>query len=146
LDSAFGTEALPGRDFHKPREIQAFDAKDYPVDGEDREQWDRSWRAMPHHRLTSRPKTDLRSLDALSGWGDPVSVTISQDPPQFCDRSWRESECCPICGERTSGAGRLPANLHPVWASGRTVGIGVWVHRTCFERCPNTGEPAPIPW
>ena len=80
-------------------------AKDDSVDGEDREEWDRSWRAMPHRRLTSPPKTGLSCLDALRGWGDLVSFTISQDPPRFCDRPWRESEYCPICGEQTSGEG-----------------------------------------
>lgn len=122
------------------------EANDDSLGGEDRGEWDRSWRAMPHRRLTSPPQAGLGSLDALRGWGDPVSVTISQDPPEFCDRSWRESEYCAICGERTSDEGRLPASLHPAWASGRSVGVGVWVHRTCFERCPDTGEPAPIPW
>jgi hypothetical protein len=121
------------------------DAKDYSLGGEGREEWDRDWRVMPHRRLSSPPKTGLSS-NALGRFGNPISFTISQDPPQFCDRVWRESECCPICGERTSGEARLAASLHPGWASGLTVGIGVWVHRTCFESCPDTGENAPIPW
>ena len=121
------------------------DAKDYSLDGKDREEWDRIWRAMPHRRLTSPPKAGLGG-DALGRFGEPVSCTISQDPPLFRDRAWRESERCPICGERTSGKERLPASLHPRWASGLSVGLGVWVHRICFESCPDTGEPAPIPW
>jgi hypothetical protein len=120
-------------------------AKDYSLDGKDREEWDRSWRAMPHRRLSSPPKTGLGG-DALGCFGDPVSFTISQDPPQFSDRAGRDLECCPICGERTTGKDRLPASLHPRWASGLSVGLGVWVHRNCFESCPDTGELAPIPW
>jgi hypothetical protein len=122
-----------------------FDPKDHSLDGKDREEWDRSWREMPHRRLSSPPKAGL-SGDALGRFGDPASWTISQDPPLFCDRAWRESECCPICGERASGKVRLPATLYPSWASGLSVGLGVWVHRTCFESCPDTGESAPIPW
>ncbi len=100
------------------------DPKDYSLDGKDREEWDRSWRAMPHRRLSLPPKAGL-SGDALDRFGDPASCTISQDRPQFCDRPWRESECCPICGERASGEERLPASLHPRWASGLSIGIGV---------------------
>jgi hypothetical protein len=121
------------------------DTKDYSLDGKDREDWDRSWSAMPHRHLSSPPKTDL-SGDMLSRFGHPVSFTISQDPPQFCDLAWRESEYCPICGERTFAEERLPASLYPRWASGLRVGLGVWVHRTCFANCPDTGSPAPIPW
>jgi hypothetical protein len=63
------------------------DAKDDSFDAEDREEWDHSWSAMPHRRLSSPPKTGIPD-DLLSGWGDPVSFTISQDPPAFSDRMW----------------------------------------------------------
>jgi hypothetical protein len=114
-------------------------------DGGDRAESDRLWRMMPHRRLASPPKAVSR-VGLLDRLGDPVSWSISQDPPQFSDGIWRESERCPICGERTSDQDRLPATLHPRWESGFTVGLGVWVHRACFERCPDKGEPAPIPW
>lgn len=122
------------------------EAKDHSVDHKGREEWDRSWRAMPHRRLSFPPKVRLRSDPTGGRYGEPVAFTISQDPPEFCDRVWRESERCPICGERTVGEERLTASLHPTWANGLSIGVGVWVHRTCFERCPNAGEPAPIPW
>jgi hypothetical protein len=121
------------------------EAKDYSLGGKDREEWDRSWSAMQHRHLTSPPKTGFSS-DTLSRSGEFVSYTISEDPPHFSDRVGRESEYCPICGEWTAGEERLPATLHPRWASGLSVGLWVWVHRTCFESCPDTGDPAPIPW
>jgi hypothetical protein len=113
--------------------------------GEDRAEWDRLWRMMPHRRLPSPPKAVSR-VSPLDRLGDAVSCSISQDPPQFRDRMWRESDRCPICGERTSDQDRLPATLHPRWESGFNVGLGVWVHRACFEGCPDMAEPAPIPW
>jgi hypothetical protein len=121
------------------------DAEDDTLDSEDREEWDRQWRAMPHRRMSSLPKAGVGS-DVLGGFDEPVSYTISQDPPEFCDRIGRESEHCPICGERTAGEDRVPASLHPRWASGLSIGFGVWVHRGCFMNCPDTGEPTPIPW
>jgi hypothetical protein len=110
-----------------------------------REHWDRAWSSMPHRRLRSPPKISLGG-GSLSELGDPVSATIAQDPPQFCDRAWRESEVFPICGEKTYCAERLAAGLYPRWACGLSLGFGVWVHHTCFERCPDSSEPTPIPW
>ena len=121
------------------------DAKDKIEVGKDREDWDRHWRAMPHRRLSLPPKAGV-GVDVLGGFGEPISYTISQDPPEFCDRIGRESERCPICGEQTAREERLPACLHPRWASGLSIGFGVWVHRACFMNCPDTDEPAPIPW
>ena len=121
------------------------DANDVSLDGKDRDEWDRRWKAMPHRRLGSPPKIVLID-DLLRRFGDPDSFTVSEDPPRFCSRVGRNSECCPICGEPTSNTERLPASLHPRWANGLSVGFGVWVHRACFESCPDTGEPAPIPW
>lgn len=45
------------------------EAKDYSLDGEDRDEWDRSWRAMPHRRLASPPKCGIGA--DLSGLGGP---------------------------------------------------------------------------
>ena len=120
-------------------------SNDSSLNPDDRTEWDRAWRAMPHRRLSSPPKIAI--LDStFSALGDPVSFTISEDPPEYQDRAWRASDRCPICGENTSDGERLPASLYPSWASGLSVGIGVWVHQTCFAACPEAGEPAPIPW
>jgi hypothetical protein len=112
---------------------------------EDRTAWDQAWRAMPHRRLESPPRIEF-NRGFLDQFGDLVSVTISLDPPEYSERAWRESESCPVCGDTTAGAERLPATLYPNFASGRSYGLGVWVHRACFENCRDTGEPAPIPW
>lgn len=121
------------------------EARDYSPDGKDRDEWDRAWRAMPHRRLPSPPVSGIGS-DLWGRFGSPASTTISQDPPQFCACVWRGSECCPVCGAPTSAAERLPATLHPRWECGLSVGLGMWVHRSCFESCPEVGEPAPVPW
>jgi hypothetical protein len=112
---------------------------------DDRGQWDRAWRAMPHRRLKFPLGVGV-GRELLAQFGTPVSFTIAQAPAQFADRCWRESEACPVCGGPTTAAERIPASLYPRWASGIGVGIGVWVHRTCFEGCPEAGEPAPVPW
>jgi hypothetical protein len=119
--------------------------KDYSLDDENREEWDRIWGAMPHRRLTSAPRVGT-SADLVGHLGSPASATISEDPPQFCARVWRPSECCPVCGAPTTGTERLPATLHPRWENGLSLGFGVWVHRACFETCPDAGEPTPVPW
>jgi hypothetical protein len=115
------------------------------LDGDDRTKWNRAWAEMPCRRLTSPPGFGV-DCDLLSGFGEPISGAISEDPPQFRDRVWRESERCPICGGSTVGVDRLAATIHPRWPNGLRVGIGVWVHPACFERCPMADEPAPIPW
>ena len=79
-------------------------------------------------------------------FGDPVSVTISQNPEEFSDKFWRESEVCPVCGETTAASPRLSANLYPTFSNGLSFGMGVWVHSACFYNCPDSGEPAPVPW
>jgi hypothetical protein len=115
--------------------------KDYSLDGKDRAEWDRAWRAMPHRRLLSPPRLNLDDR-----FGTLLSTTISQDPAEFSDFGFRESETCPICGVSTVDGERFAATLHPTWESGLGVGIGVWVHRTCFEACPLTDQPTPVPW
>jgi hypothetical protein len=121
------------------------EAKDYSLDGEDREEWDRRWRAMPNRRLPSPPLIGIPE-DMIAQWRIPASVTISQAPPEFYARMYRETECCPVCGASTAGTERLPARLNPHWEELSNLGIGVWVHRTCFERCPDAGEPPGVPW
>lgn len=121
------------------------DEKDYSLDGEDRAEWDHAWASMPHRRLPTPPAIDVRGRFG-PGCGEVVSVTISEDPPRFSTKAWRESENCPVCGATTAGVERLPATLYPTFESGLHLGFGVWVHRSCFERCPATGQPTPIPW
>ena len=146
---SYGNAIVPGGPvLVHPRAVRkriVSDAKDYSLDGDDREEWDRSWRAMPHRRLTSPPKAGVGSGLAKQ-FGEPNAFTISQDPPQFADRPWRESDCCPICGDATTGSERLPATLNLRWADGLMVGCGVWAHGACFDNCPDTGEPTPVPW
>jgi hypothetical protein len=121
------------------------DEKDYALNGKDRAEWDRAWASMPHRHLPTPPRIDVAgSLN--SGFGDVVSVTISEDPPQFSAKPWRQSETCPVCGATTAGTQRLPATLHPTFANGFCYGCGVWVHQSCFECCPPAAEPTPIPW
>src|SRR5262245_43344089 len=100
---------------------------------------------MPLRRLLVPPKIDVVDQWA-SGCGEVVSMTISEDPPQFSHKAWRPSEDCPVCGTTTIGAWRLPATLHPKFANGFGLGFGVWVHPHCLECCPDTGEPTPVPW
>lgn len=121
------------------------DEKDYSLDGKDRAEWDQAWASMPHRRLLAPPKIDVAG-SLGSGCGELVSTTISEDPPQFSSKAWRPSENCPVCGVSTVGMQRLPASLHPTFAGGLSYGLGVWVHRSCFDGCPEAGEPSPIPW
>jgi hypothetical protein len=115
------------------------------LDPEDGEDWESRWRAMPHRRLTSPPKISL-DVESLAPLGETVSITISENPREFLGRVWRRSSRCPICGAFTVEGERLPASLHPRWASGLSVGVGVWVHEACFGGCPDADGPAPIPW
>jgi hypothetical protein len=121
------------------------DEKDYSLDGKDRAEWDQAWASMPHRRLLTPPKIDVAGSFG-SGFGELVSVTISEDPPEYNNKPWRPSEICPVCGATTVGTTRLPSSLHPTFANGFSYSLGVWVHRSCFESCPDAGEPTPIPW
>jgi hypothetical protein len=118
-------------------------------DDEGRIAWDRAWRAMPHHRLVSPPSIDVG--EGLDGrFGDVVVVTVSLVPPEY-SRLWSqrvapESDTCPVCGRETSAPTRLPALLNATFDSGFQYGLGAWVHRRCFESCPEAAGPAPIPW
>lgn len=79
--------------------------------------------------------------------GKAISATVSLDPPRFSDLPWQSFEECPICGKTTEGSSRLAASLHPVFENGlQGISFGCWVHETCFENRPDTGEPAPVPW
>jgi hypothetical protein len=97
-------------------------------------------------RRLSLPPSDLVVGDLILRFGPTVAITVSQDPPQFAHKVWRESENCPVCGIHTAAAERLPASIHLKWANGLAVGIGVWVHRTCFESCAVADGDAPVPW
>jgi hypothetical protein len=93
----------------------------------------------------------------LSTQLSPLKVktfALSDDPPEFADRVWRESEVCPVCGETTADCPRVAATLtleyeKPVDWSFKcepSFGMGVWGHESCFERCEDTLRPAGIPW
>lgn len=111
---------------------------------DNRSEWDRAWSNRPHRRLDTALKIDItQGLD----FGKVVSATISEDPAEFSDQVLRQYAECPICGQTTVGMSRLAANLHPLFETGiSNISTGVWVHDNCFESCPDTGEPSPIPW
>lgn len=110
----------------------------------DRVEWDRAWSSRPHRRLDTPLRIDVTSGLQL---GRVVSVTISEDPPEFSDRVLRPFDECPVCGQTTVGKSRRASSVHPVFENGiSNISIGAWVHIDCFESCPDTGEPAPIPW
>jgi len=119
------------------------DEKDYTLDGKDRAEWDRLWSAKTQRRLPGPCMLDLPrecKSEALK------QVTIFDDPPEAAGLVFRSSDTCPICGAPTAGCDRVAASLDLTFASGLTFGMGVWAHRLCFERCADTGIPAPIPW
>ena len=66
---------------------------------DDRTEWDRAWRAMPHRRLAAPLKID-GNLKSHGQFGNLVSATISPVPPEFrhIADSLRESGVCPVCG------------------------------------------------
>jgi hypothetical protein len=116
----------------------------YQDASEDRAEWDCAWSSQSHRRLDTPLKIDLTSDLRL---GKIVSATISEDPPEFSDQGFRQCDECPICGQTTVGMLRRAASVHPEFETGiSNLSLGVWVHNECFEQCPETGEPAPIPW
>lgn len=115
------------------------------TENDDRTAWNQAWASMPHRRLLAPPKIDVAGIFG-SSFGEVVSVTISENPPEYSDKPWRPSETCPVCGATTGGTRRLPACLHTAFANGFSYGLGVWVHQSCFESCPDAEEPTPIPW
>jgi hypothetical protein len=115
------------------------------TENDDRTAWDRAWASMPHRRLLAPPKVAV-SDSFVASFGKIVSVTISADPAAYSEKNWRQSEVCPVCGTTTAGKDRLAASLHPTFENGFSYGLGVWVHPSCFENCPDAEEPTPIPW
>jgi hypothetical protein len=118
-------------------------------DDEERIAWDRAWRAMPHRRLLKPPTIDdnERLAELL---GDVVAATISLVPPEhspmYHQRAGPRWDLCAVCGEQTSESTRLSAKLNVTFVSGIHLGLGAWVHRSCFGSCPEADEPPPIPW
>src|SRR5262249_25167232 len=99
---------------------------------ENREAWDQAWSSMPHRRLESR--TGGVADDSLvRDWGDVTSATLSLAPSVYTELVERESQTCPVCGASTTDSERLAASMNVRFADGRSVGICVWVHRSCFE-------------
>ncbi len=78
-------------------------------------------------------------------FGPILSATIALDPPQFADRGDQETRECPLCGEAADDTDRLAATLHPTFAREISLGLPVWVHRACFDRCPDAGKCDHVP-
>jgi hypothetical protein len=119
---------------------------DYPnkYDFDDRQKWDRAWSAQSHRFLNTPLNTKL-TKDVP--FGEVVSATISEDSPEFSHQVSVRSETYPVCGQPTVNAARLAAHVHPKFENGNSsISFGVWVHVECYERCSDTGNPAPIPW
>jgi hypothetical protein len=131
------------------------DGKGYSLGGADREEWDRLWGAKTLRLLPGECRLDLRDLSGFESL-KVKAVALSDDPPEFAPRIWRKSELCPVCGESTAGCRRvastltveyeLPAALPFKCEPSFSLGLGVWAHESCFERCQDTGRPAGIPW
>jgi hypothetical protein len=116
-------------------------AEDTPDDH--RAEWDGLWTGRTQRQL--RPPYNLGvALD--SQFGALTSVTISEAPAEVIDRLWFETQLCPVCGKSTAGVPRLAASLNLTFDCGISYGQTVWAHVACFESCPDTGLPAPIPW
>ncbi|MEP7339992.1 MAG: DUF3303 family protein [Acidobacteriota bacterium] len=113
-------------------------------DFDDRQKWDRVWSSQSHRNLNMPLKVDLPN--GLP-FGSVVSATISEDPPEFSNIVYHRVEECPVCGQKTSEVARRAAYVHPKFENGvSSISFGVWVHEDCYERCAETGNPAPIPW
>jgi hypothetical protein len=110
-------------------------------DGEERTGWDRAWGDRRVKTIVGPLK--IKTDPAL---GRVVSAIIAADPAEYADLVPRLVDECPICGEPTKGTPRLASSLHPTYKSGFKHGQGVWAHVTCFANCPDSDEPAPIPW
>ena len=110
---------------------------------DDRSSWNRAWASMPHRRLPAPTRIDLE-VSLVASFGDAISASISQDPPQYSNSNWRKSENSPVCGATADATKRLAATLHPTFANGFTCGVGVWVHESCFSNCPHAEEPDPL--
>ena len=127
------------------------DGKDYSLGGADREEWDRLWGGKTLRLLPGECGLHLSSpFEFLK----VKAAALSDDPPEFATRVWRESELCPVCGESTAGCRRVAAHLtveyeRPVvwpFMCEPSFWWGVWAHESCFDRCQETGRPADIPW
>ncbi len=79
-------------------------------------------------------------------FGKVISAIIAEEPASFADTVPRLFDECPLCGRPTMGTPRLAASLNPTYENGFRHGQGVWAHVACFEDCPESNEPAPIPW
>lgn len=123
------------------------DNYDSPTDADDRAEWDRLWGARTLRRLPGECRLALPAPSSNA-------TTLAPDPVEFADRVPRESEVCPVCGQSTAGSVRVAASLTVEWTlpadypADRKLSylLGVWVHQFCFDCCPDTGQPAGIPW
>lgn len=117
-------------------------------DALDRDDWNRRWSSMPHRRLPSVPKAALKIIAPLlarfRACRAPDSATISEVPPEFAARNDCFSDLCPVCGKTTLGKPRLSASVKFRLADSTKQLLphfGVWIHPSCFARCPDAGTP-----
>lgn len=123
------------------------------MDDEARAEWDRAWSSMPHHAVIAWSNEAVRGIlgDSIS-FERLIAMSVSADPAAYADKIYRATAVCPICGAMTDSTSRVAATIHPVVDLGEKLGqkfmggYGVWVHQNCFDRCPITYEPTPIPW
>ena len=117
--------------------------KDYPLDDSDREEWDRLWALRTLRLLPGECKLEMNGFGSLK----MKAVALSDDPPEFTSRVFRESEVCPVCGTSTVGCVRVGGHLavefeRPAdwpFTGDPSYWCGVWVHPGCFELCQETG-------
>ena len=118
------------------------EGEDEERENEEREKWRALFSGIKLRLLTAPPKVDVYGLE----FGELRLVGVSLDPEEVADQIWRESDVCPICGEKTTPADAIAASLQPEFNSGLSYLMGVWIHRACFEKCPESDEERGVPW
>lgn len=120
-------------------------------ESEDRVEWDNAWASMQHRVLKTWNDAAVERIVGKD-WGETaiVAITVSDNPPQFSDRIFRNSQLCPACGTSVDTDDRLPVSLYPsIQVGERTVAptrFGGWMHSECFFGCPESDNMVPIPW
>jgi hypothetical protein len=83
-------------------------------------------------------------------FGPLARVGIARDPDELesllGSPAYGLGPQCPVCGNTTEGHQRLRGSLQPEFVSGPSFLMPVWIHPTCLEACPDTGEQRGVPW
>lgn len=119
------------------------------VTDEERDRIRRAFYGITQRHLPVGAMFPLRvGRDALGSLGEVVGLMISEDPPAEAHLFYRVREECAVCGEVPSAAARQPATLSVSINRDRVVeiGVGVWVHHECLEKCEQTDQQRGIPW